>query len=176
MCAYTYKRIKKITENAVRLNRKRVNLKDNEKVMYLLGNKRKNAIMSDYVQNRLFVSQNGIRIKSLRSRRSIFPFSQVLLVCFSSVCIILSCEGILLSAFNGLFIPVFIQLQSTFCTAQEVFWLALIVIFYGLNCDFIRFFYRFLCGLYSFLIQLLQGMYNPLCMDRIISYFFRIIP
>lgn len=50
MCTRTYKGIKKIMRNAARLNRKRVNLQDRLKVMYLLGNKRKNAIAGDYMQ------------------------------------------------------------------------------------------------------------------------------
>lgn len=82
--------------------------------------------------------------------------SPVLLVCFWCVCIVLfrvcialSCECILLSAFNGYFIR----------------------FLFSFNRDFIRFFYRFLSGLYSlfntlfwcmysFLIQLLQVAYK----------------
>ena len=104
MCVRTYKGIKKITRNSVRLNRNGQNLKDRQKVDYLLRDKQKNAITSDYVQNRLSNGQNGIRIKNLRSRRSIFPFNLLFGTCFWCVCIVLllvcialSCECIILS-------------------------------------------------------------------------------
>lgn len=121
VCIRTYKRIKKITRNTARLNRKWVNLQDRQKVIYLLGSKRKNAIISDYVQNRLPSSFSGICIKNLRSRRSSVFFRPVLLVCFCCVCIVLfrvcialSCECILLSAFNGYFIRFLFRLRKFF--------------------------------------------------------------
>ena len=124
----TYKGIKKIMRNSARLNRNGLNLQDRLKVDYLLGDKRKNAIMSDYVQNGPLKQLFRVRIKILRSRRSIFPFGLFyvflwsgFLICFCVVCsvfvwkcIALSCECILLSVFNRDFITPFTSLCRVF--------------------------------------------------------------
>ena len=132
----TYKGIKKITRNSVRLNRKRVNLQDRLKVDYLLRDKRKNTMPSVYVQNRLSNGQNGIRIKNLRSRRSIFPFNLLFGTCFccvcslfTCVCILLSVLCILLSAFNRYFIRFLFSFNRAFIQPELCFYPVLLSLF-----------------------------------------------
>lgn len=117
----TYKRIKKITENAARLNRNGLNLQDRQKVIYLLGSKRKNAIISEYMQKSHLSSQNRVRIKNFSSRRFSVYFNLLFDTCFWCVCNLFTCECILLSAFNRCFIRFYIRPQQVFYPAPEGF-------------------------------------------------------
>ena len=114
MCARTYKRIKKIMRNSARLNRNRSKLKDRQKVDYLLRDKWKNAIMSDYVQNGPLKQLFRVRIKILRSRRSIFPFNLLFGTCFCCVCSLFTCVCVLLSVLCSAFNLFLFRLRKFF--------------------------------------------------------------
>lgn len=130
VCVRTYKRIKKIMRNSVRLNRKWVNLQDKQKVMYLLGDRRKNAIISVYVQNKLPGSFSGICIKNFSSRRFSVYFNLLFDTCFWCVCNLFTCECILLSAFNRDFIRFFLfSFSRFFIRLRSIFYTVLLLLF-----------------------------------------------
>lgn len=127
---------------------------------YLLRDKLKNAIISEYVQNRHFSSQNGIRIKSLRSRHFSIIINPVLLVCFCCVCIVLFRVCIALSCKCILY--------KLLTVTSSRFYSALVYFLYG---SFIAFYPVCIVCLIRFFGVCI--IFFPVC---IIFYLSRIIP